>query len=159
MGKIEEILIAIEPLSDLLFHDIVTYHVKDERFDVFRGPLNGDGWRILFHSEKNGVCAYFILFSHYPFIKNRKEYARRNAAVVFSMQNVFNFLDIQCPDFIKGDIDDLHKLSMIIRENFSRISDAFSEKNIETTYNDLITTTGNNENEINEILKTARGWN
>jgi len=159
MGKIEEILIAIEPLNHLFFHDIITYYVKDGRFDVFRAPVNSEIWRILFHLERKGISAYFILYPHYQFIKDRIELAQRNEAVIFSIQNVFRYLDIQYSAFSNGDLDDLHELSIMIRDNFPKLNDAFSEKNIEKTYTELISTTGNNEDEINDLLKTARGWN
>jgi len=159
LGKIEEILIAIEPLNHLFFHDTITYHVANKKIDVFRAPLTGDGWRILFHSEKNGICAYFVLYPQYPFIKDRKRLAERNEAVVFSMQNVFRYLCIPYPNFSQEDLDKLQRLSMLIRDNFPKLSEAFSEKKIEQTYNALIVSTGNNEEEINKLLPSICGWN
>ncbi|NMB79436.1 MAG: hypothetical protein GYA23_10135 [Methanomicrobiales archaeon] len=89
------------------------------------------------------------------FIKKSEEILKRKERIVFSGQNVLKFLQIgelseKSPD---GPLADLHALCSRLQKKNGKVIKAFSKEKIEETYNTLISMKGNNEEEINGIIK------
>lgn len=159
MEKIEDILEAMSPLEGLFYRDTISCHFIPESVDISRYPINSEGWKILFHSENTSVnmwSVYFVLLPYLDFIKERKDFRNKDELVIFSCENVFKLINADFPNYSTGSIENLSELSKLIKKNFPQISEAFSGENIKKTYYSLINRDGNNEKEVNKILKTIK---
>lgn len=142
MGKLEVILDIIDPLIGLFDDKCVTYYVRQDIVDIFfRSFRGGRAGNLLFRIEKNNVLHFYFILVPSPrhqFIRERGELMKKKEVVVFSGQDVLGFLGIDYSYKPKGFLEDLNELSHLIHDNSSRILKAFSDEDIENTYNALI---------------------
>lgn len=157
MGKIESILEAMSPLNGLFYRDTIACHLIDNTIDISRYPIFSAGWKLLFRSKKSDAWRiYFILLPYSVTISEKLDLRNRANLVVFSCENVFKLLDVEYSYRPVGLLEDLHELSLRIKENSTGIFEAFSRENIENTYNVIREMEGNDEEEINKVLATMK---
>jgi hypothetical protein len=166
LGKIEEILEAIRPLDDLFKDAFVTCDIRNNQIEVLRNPKNDERFALLFHSEDSEKIQIYFLISPFSLFLlsnfQNTEYKKMHESqqrIVLSGKNVFYLLKIEYTYHPKGTLSDIHDLSMMIKENSSKIFDAFSDRNIEKTYNKLKTSKGNKEAEITNLMKNSLAFN
>lgn len=166
MGKIEDILWGMKPLQEC-HHDIVTYYIACDKFDILRYPDYFKGWNgkfsLLFHTDETKALRLFFHVSeeHNPRACwdqgiNHKEFVRNLS--LFSGENLFRYLHIPYPDLQKDPIQDMYTLSRAIHANFSCINNAFSKENIQTTCLVLQKTERGNLDEIKRAFEDALGF-
>ena len=162
MGKIEEITRAMEPLQEC-HHDIITWYAAEDRIDILRVPDSFKGWNdftLLFHTKEKKMVRVFFrdILPHDSGKKqiSREEYVRTWS--VYSGENLFQCLHIPYPHPSGDPIQDLATLSREIQANFSRINDAFSDKNILKTHLELSRSGLENLDEIKQAFWDASGF-
>lgn len=149
--KLEDILEATDPLFEIfVFGSEITYSLDSGKIDVFFNSFRNGKGDLLYHSEGNGtVGAYFVLYPHDLIRENSR---KEKEPIVFSDRNLFQLLEIDYFYNHQGLLEDLNKLSQIIYHNISRIQEAFSNGNVERTYDVLVSMEGNKEEEIKKIV-------
>lgn len=149
--KIEDILEAIDPLFGVfIFGSEITYSLGSDKIDVFCNAFRNGKGDLLYHSEENGtVGAYFVL---YPHDLIREDIKKKKEPIIFSGKNIFQLLGIDYFYNPKGLLEDLNELSRLIYHNLSRIQEAFSDGNVERTYDVLVSMEGKKEEEIKNIV-------
>lgn len=152
----------MEPLRECRF-DVITYDVQTDRIDILRHPNSnkgGGGWgKILFHTGKDNVLRFFLgITRSYIDLQEKEKNIENNNMIVFSGKNVLKYLHIQYPPHQDDQIQDLSALSQVIQANFSRINDAFSDENIQTTCLDLSKTEKENLDDIKQAFRDASGF-
>ena|GEM_PF-6801227 len=152
---IEDILISFRPLNNEIGRDSISCHLLNDSIDISRYPKECGNWKLFFHSTKeNTINVFFILYPYLKFIKNREDLIPKNEVAVLSGKNVFRMLGIEYSHNPDGLLDDLHDLSKFLKNNWDRILLEFSDKNIKKTYNIVVSMEGNEEREINRVIKT-----
>jgi hypothetical protein len=153
MGKIEEFVNGIQPLSQLIYNETVTYFACSDSVSLHAAPFYRGTWTIIFHTGGDGVVRlYFTVANRDLNFQNTDNPGCNNERIVFSGENVFRYLNIPYPDIQHNPGMDVTRLSLAILINFEKIKSAFSVKRIEKIYTSLKATTGNNQEEINRIL-------
>jgi len=157
MGKIEDILDAVNPLHCIVNDTFITCYAVRDTVDVFFKEIRGlhAGGLLFRKTEDEKLNFYFVLVPSplYPFLREREDLMKRKNVIVFSGQNVFQLLNIDYSYCPKGFLEDLNILSGEIHDNLSVILNAFSDENIEETYNALIATEGNNEVAVRDAVR------
>jgi len=154
MGKIEEILNAMEPLKGHFYRDTVTINIADNSVDVLRYEQNHTRLSILFRIDKDWkISIFFILRTVPELMIRRDDQAKIDYSVVFSCRSVFELLDINDAYEPTGTIKDLSTVSELIMNNLYRLSQAFSEENVVKTYHALMVVEGEYQDEYNVMRK------
>jgi len=169
MGKFEEYLTAIDPLvltkfgiaeNSYLLRPFISYDLNEDIVKANFSPFGEGNISALICSEMSkSHTLYFVLYPRisYKFINNLQELQKKNERIIFSGRNIFNYLHLG--DLYEknstGSLSDLHILCIKMKENWLKIDNAFSDENVEKTYTALSLMKGNNEEEINRVLKTV----
>jgi len=157
MEDIKDIIVALRPLKTkkIIRYDAISCHILSDSIDIKRYPWDLIKANLLFHSKNDNTFeVYFIFYPYLKFIKNREDLIAKNDVVVLSGKNVFRMLGIEYSHNPNGLLEDLHDLSIFLKNNWDRILQEFSDKNIKKTYNIVVSMEGNDEEEINRVMKT-----
>jgi hypothetical protein len=173
MEKMEDLLTAIDPLVLAEFgisghryylRPFIRYDITQNIVYVLFSPFGGRG-SILLHSDMNkNHAVYYCLWPEgsstsvkiYESILNCQDIIKENTGIIFSGKNVFSYLHLgDLYETSPGEsLVDIHAICLRIKENKHITDSAFSDEKIEDAYKALSTMGGNNEEEINRVLKT-----
>jgi hypothetical protein len=165
-GKFGEIAWTIIRNAPAIIHyppdaiKYVTYHSFQDSTDIL--IWTGCGPYLFVHQESNrSISAYFLLFPDEPFIRDRQKLVLHHKMLIFPVRNVFRLLGIRYSYSPKEYLADLDELCRLIRNNSHALCKAFSRKNrlfifqkpIIGTYNALIAMEGNNDEDIQKLIR------
>jgi len=157
MGKLEDILDIIRRYLHIpMMRFTIWYHVPQDTIDI----LFHHGFVI--HQEHNTIMKPFFVMrptnDQYTFIQDRENLIDNESMIIFPGKNVFHLLGvdlrgIEDPFEPEQYLEILGDLLWLTNDNLPKLSDLFSEKNIENTYNSLIKMKGNNDEAVQKIIR------
>jgi len=165
LGTFKEVLATVGKT----FHprDIrITYRGERDTVDMqFVYSEKGRNLNMFINQDPDNTVAAFILNDPanpaIAVVRDREELVRQDKYLVFPVRNVVRFLGIPYCEMQKGYLADLQELCQLIRNNSPALSEAFSnekksgspENNITRTYNAVMNREGDNDEEIQELMR------
>lgn len=161
-GKLESILLAMEPLQEC-FRDHVSYTIATDRISILRHPDINKGWNggfdLVFHTDDDSILrAYFTVTRPYAGLPIEKKsvsalFDYDKNLMVFPGETVFKILHLDYPSSHSDQLQELSNLSLSLQKSFPAINDAFSKEHIRDTYLKLQMSSKINEAAIIDVYK------
>lgn len=149
---IKDLSDAMNPLDRLSKGATITLHVWDGGVDITSYYHNM--CRILFHTNTDATTSMFLIFNPSGYAwKKYPDIQSEGKRIVFSLPNVFRVLNIDYSYSPNGVLGDFQIYCQLLADNADAIKDAFSIRNVDISYSKLKNMSGNNQDEINEIIE------